>query len=115
MDHHARFVLKSSSHTLEDVALHDATLVELRVDLLQGSATLSLLLLGGLRASLAFQAVQHIEIAREHPWGPSESVNALREAGANAFEVEMQSGDVHRFKAGGWEFSVQAATVTGAM
>jgi len=77
---------------------HDAMLEQIVVDWEFGKATLYRRTSDGTE-TLGFENVRSIEIPREYPWGPSVSINEVRDR-PEICEIEMQSGDVITIKKG---------------
>lgn len=94
---------------LDSLPLHDATLREVRFAWAEARCTLRLLTNGHGAQALVFSGVTELHLPRQQPWGPSVSINAARECGANKFEVELQSGDVLRLQAASWQVFAEAA------
>jgi hypothetical protein len=87
------------------VQLHDASLLEIRVNWSQHTAGFFFQMAAGKRAEILFEGVRSIELPHENPWGPSDSVNSVRALRPRIFEIEMQSGDILRIHAVSWIFS----------
>lgn len=88
---------------MDTFLLHDATLKEVRFVWAAGRCEMLLSTAKSPNAVLVFTDVSRVEMSREQPWGPSVSVNEIRECG-NQYEVELQSGDIIRITAAGWSF-----------
>ncbi len=77
--------------------LHDAVLTEVRVEWTDREAVLSFRHADGPRIATMY-GCSSIVLPREEPWGPSDSVYAVKEARADSngarLELQMQSGDV---------------------
>jgi hypothetical protein len=84
----------------KDLPLHDATLHTIRIDWRAGVCTLMLDAASGSH-ELIFTGLLGIAIPREQPWGPSVSINDVRERDGG-YEIEVQSGDVLRIVAESW-------------
>ena len=81
---------------LAAVRLHDMTLVRLILDWDAGHCTAEINgavvpETSGVR--LRWTGVTGVEIPREYPWGPSESINGAKGPIDGRYEIEMQSGD----------------------
>ena len=72
---------------------HDATLLSVQADWAQGSAVV-VLRVAGLEETVEVCAVgvTDLRLSREHPWGPSVSVDSMHVTGG-VITIEMQSGD----------------------
>ncbi len=83
----------------EDVDLHDATLIALRVNWEDGTCVADIEhgTLGS--CVLTFSAVSHLTLPRKQSWGPSVSINSFSMPSSGQYEIEMQSGDVIRIEA----------------
>jgi hypothetical protein len=105
----ATFILRSPNHTLEGTGLHDATLLSVALDWEKAEVKMLVLLLGGTPATLVFHEVTATVLPRDQPWGPSSSINGVKERGVGTYEVAMQSGDVLQFKAASWSLRITAS------
>jgi hypothetical protein len=83
----------------EDVNLHDATLVAVRVIWADGTCivevdhgTLGICV-------LTFSAMSHLTLPRKQSWGRSVSINSFSMPSSGQYEIEMQSGDLIRIEA----------------
>jgi hypothetical protein len=76
------------------VTLHDATLIELKVDWARARVVISVKRMDR-RMRFTLERVSRVECPHEEPWGPSASINAAC-ATVDGVELEMQSGDVIR-------------------
>lgn len=90
--------------TFAELPLHDATLDGIYFAWAEGRCTLELATVELGERVLVFSGVTEVQIPKEQPWGPSVSINAVREPSPNRFEIELQSGDVLQVQAGGWAF-----------
>jgi hypothetical protein len=84
--------------------LHDATLVDVRVDWQKGTASLEFATVWNGTVTLRAIGLRELRIAREEPWGPSVSVNASEFVPSAVpdgldLRIEMQSGDDIRLRA----------------
>src|SRR5688572_13699951 len=95
--------------TFAAVPVHDSTLTGVRFDWANARCILSVVPVGLDSHQLVFSGVSELHIPRHEPWGPSKSVNVLRERESGVFEVELQSGDVLRIVAAAWEFRREQA------
>ena len=76
--------------------LHDATLLGLDIDWPAGTAILSIGTMTETRR-ITVREVKSVQISREMPWGPSNSINNARiieQENDVLLEVAMQSGDM---------------------
>jgi hypothetical protein len=87
----AIFSFNSSAHALEKMSLHDATLHSITMHWPSGEVEVSMFLVGGIRATLAFQAVTSVVLPGSQPWGRSNSINRSRTLSDGLYELEMQS------------------------
>ena len=78
----------------ENVNLHDATLVAVRVNWADGTCivevdhgTLGICL-------LTFSTMSHLTLPRKQDWGRSVSINSFSMPSSGQYEIEVQSGDV---------------------
>jgi hypothetical protein len=104
----AIFSFRSAAHKLEGMGLHDATLHSVSMHWPSGEVELSIFLLGGIRVTLAFQAVTSVTLPRSQPWGPSVSINGAKTLADDLYELEMQSGDSLQFRAASWSLKIAA-------
>lgn len=89
--------------------LHDATLKGVHFSWADGRCVLEMATVElGVR-ELIFSGVTELHAPRLLPWGPSVSVNATRQHGTGAFEVELQSGDILKIRASGWQFGAECS------
>jgi hypothetical protein len=89
----------------QDLPLHDATLLTVTVSCHEGSCSIEVEPVGpAAPAHLRFVGVTEVYVPREQPWGPSVSINVLRQAAGGEYELELQSGDVVRVKASSWSY-----------
>jgi len=79
---------------IDDVDLHDASLVRVQVDWAGGTCMADILHGTAGACALAFSGVSHVILPRQQAWGRSVSINAFRRADTGHYEIEMQSGDV---------------------
>ena len=84
---------------IEDVDLHDATLIALRVRWEDGTcfADVQHGTLGS--CVLTFSAGSHLALPRTQSWGRSVSINSFAMPSNGQYEIEMQSGDLIRIEA----------------
>lgn len=92
--------------------MHDATLESLELRWSSGDAELRLRTGDEAepRWRIVVSAVRRIGCDRHMPWGPSASINEVRDPtaagdGVYVLEIEMQSGDVIRIEAGAFRVS----------
>jgi len=88
---------------LAELPLHDASLLAVHVVWADGRCVLQLETGDRGEVALVFSGVTEANLPRNQPWGPSTLINAMRKLGHDAFEVELQSGDVLRMHAAAWE------------
>ena len=91
--------------------LHDATLSACHISWEADRCDFLVRLVGGSSHWLIFEGFTALHFLNEKPWGPSCSINTVRQSSPQDFEIELQSGDVLRVKAIQWTFraDVQAA------
>ncbi|MGA9869373.1 MAG: hypothetical protein WBQ75_23305 [Acetobacteraceae bacterium] len=95
---------------LEDAhRLHDATLLAIEVNWASRSARITFRQHPNRKVHLTASGARSVVVPHDAPWGPSVSVNEVRQAGTPAgdgsLEIEMQSGDVIRVDAEGFTWS----------
>jgi hypothetical protein len=88
----------------DKLPLHDATLLFANLDWRKGNLTLLIEMTPAKSGRLIFSGLAGLTIPREFPWGSSVSINCARNTETDAFEIEMQSGDVLLIQAQGWQF-----------
>ncbi|WMW80784.1 hypothetical protein RF679_00550 [Undibacterium cyanobacteriorum] len=88
----------------EDLPLHDASLLEVRVDWNICQCAFRVLPASQISHDLIFDKFKHIELPRHESWGPSISILETRIAAPQIFEIVLQSGDVLRIEAMNWSF-----------
>ena len=91
---------------VDELSLHDATLKGIHFAWTDGRCTIELDTVNSGTRELVFSGVTEFRITRLLPWGPSASINSVRQTEENAFEVELQSGDVLLVKASSWQLGV---------
>lgn len=94
--------------TIESLPLHDALLAAVYVSWEAERCDFLLRPVGMEPHLLTFEGFLNIELPRRESWGPSSSVNAIRQAQDGHFEIELQSGDVLRIEAPHWAFRPEA-------
>ena len=109
MNNTATFVLKSHGQALAAAGLHDATLDSVAFDWATAEASAAVMLVGGIRATLAFHSVKSVVLSRDQPWGPSNAINEAKTLPTGEHEIEMQSGDTLRFTASSWSLRISAS------
>ena len=97
-----------SGHTVrmlfEALPIHDAALTAIHVGYEAARCELVLRVVGGASWLLVFDGIRAVSLPREQPWGPSHAINVARQVDAQAYEIELQSGDVLRVEAAHWRF-----------
>lgn len=83
--------------------LHDAILASVLMEWPEARCTFKVGPVGIGAHVIVFSGVRHLDIPREQLWGPSRSINVVREQDG-VYEIELQSGDVLRIAANAWEF-----------
>jgi len=89
---------------LEDIPFHDATLKSIYFKWAERTCIIDISIWNFPNSVLFFNNVTEIIIPRQDEWGPSSSINKVRNIGTNLFEIEIQSGDVIRINASEWSF-----------
>ena len=91
---------------IEDIDLHDATLIAVRVNWGDGTCIADVKhgTLGN--CVLTFSAVSHLTLPRKQTWGHSVSINSFFVPSIGQYEIEMQSGDLIRIEAADMVMSV---------
>ena len=92
-----------------DLPLHDAVLSSCHVTWEADRCDFLVHLVGGSAHWLIFEGFTALQLPNEKPWGPSSSINEVRQTDAQEFEIELQSGDVLRIKASLWIFRADGA------
>ncbi|MGI9217020.1 MAG: hypothetical protein ACR2JA_08495 [Hydrogenophaga sp.] len=88
----------------DQLNVHDATLKTVFFEWRDATCSLEIERLSLGTGRLQFLGVSDVHIPRALPWGPSDSINGLRQYDGNFFEIELQSGDVLVIKAESWQF-----------
>lgn len=89
--------------TFNALQLHDATLSAIYVSWEAARCDIRLFPVGMPPHLLVFEGFTNIELPRRESWGPSSSVNAVKETDGQ-FKIELQSGDTIRVEAPLWAF-----------
>jgi hypothetical protein len=84
---------------IDDIDLHDATLIEVRLNWGDGTCVAEIDHRSLGRCVLGFSAVSHLTLPRKQSWGRSVSINSFSAPGSGQYEIEMQSGDLIRIEA----------------
>lgn len=84
---------------IQDVDLHDASLIAVRVIWEDGRCVADIQhgTLG--RCVLTFSEVSHLTLPRKQSWGRSVSINSFSAPSCGQYEIEMQSGDLIKIEA----------------
>jgi hypothetical protein len=90
--------------------LHDATLQSFHFKWADGRCVFELNTVDVGMRELVFSGVINLHVPRSMPWGPSVSVNSIRQVGLDVFEIELQSGDILKVQASGWQFGSKHLT-----
>jgi hypothetical protein len=80
--------------------LHDAILRCVTTDWRQRTCEAQITLVGGRHISVVWSNLAHLVMPHASPWGESASINGVRTQSDGSSEIEMQSGDIIRIKAG---------------
>jgi hypothetical protein len=79
---------------IENLDLHDATLVSVQVMWADGTCIVTVDH-GRLSVCiLTFSGVSSVTVPRAQPWGRSRSINSAGQQNLGHYEIEMQSGDI---------------------
>ncbi len=95
---------------ISELSLHDAVLSAAYVSWEAERFDLRVHPVGGVPHLLVFEGFTSLELPYQKPWGPSCSINIVREAKQGEFEIELQSGDVLCIKASHFSFRPESAT-----
>ena len=95
--------------SFDTLPLHDAVLAAIYVSWEAGRCDLSLRPVDLPPHLLIFEGFSNIELPRRESWGPSSSVNSIRQLQEGLFEIELQSGDTLRIEASHWTFRSEGA------
>jgi len=87
-----------------NLPLHDAVLIATHVSWEAARCDFRVLPVGGNPHWLVFEGFTKIELPRNEPWGPSNSINGVRQLEPTSFEIELQSGDVLQINATHWSY-----------
>jgi hypothetical protein len=90
--------------SFDDLPLHDGLLAAIHISFEAGRCDLRIHLPELGSHYLVFEGFSNLEFPRHQPWGPSSSINTVREPMKNIYEIELQSGDVLRISAQIWRF-----------
>ena len=96
---------------IEDLDLHDATLIAVHVLWAEGTCTMTVRYSRLSECTLAFAGVSNMTLPRTQPWGRSQSINSATERKKGQYEIEMQSGDLITIEAS--EFSLSLPKTGG--
>jgi hypothetical protein len=88
----------------ETLPIHDAVLAAIYISWEAARCDLRLRPVGVATHLLVFEGFTNIELPRRESWGPSSSINAVRQPQEGIFEIELQSGDTIRIEAAHWAF-----------
>jgi hypothetical protein len=91
------------SMTFTTLPIHDATLSAIYVSWEAARCDIRLFPVGIPPHLLVFEGFTNIELPRRESWGPSSSVNSVKERDGQ-FEIELLSGDTIRVEAALWAF-----------
>jgi hypothetical protein len=83
----------------DDIDLHDATLLAIRVSWADGTCVAEIAHSKMGTCTLMFSGLSHLILPRKHDWGCSVSINSFSRPGNGQYEIEMQSGDVIKIEA----------------
>lgn len=79
---------------IDDIDLHDATLVAIHLTWAEGTCVLTLRHGQLSNCTLTFTGVSDLVLPRAQPWGPSHSIDSVSQRVNGKYEIEMQSGDL---------------------
>lgn len=77
-----------------ELPLHDALLSAAYISWEADRCDIRVLPVGGPPHLLVFEGFTNLALPKQSPWGPSCSINEIRERVSGEFEIELQSGDV---------------------
>ena len=100
-------MLKRNNGVQISLPVHDSTLTAVHISWEAARCDLRLYPVGGQPHLLVFEGFTSLTFPRQEPWGPSQSVNSLREPQPGTFEIEIQSGDVLKISAQHWTYRVE--------
>ena|SRR5437667_12871034 len=89
------------------LSLHDACLSSAHISWEAARCSLRVYPVGLDAHWLDFEGFTLLELPRQEPWGPSVSINTVREPKPGCFEIELQSGDVLRIAAVSWSYRAE--------
>jgi hypothetical protein len=92
-----------------DLPLHDAILAAIHISWEADRCDLRVQPVGAPSHVLVFEGFTALEFPKQQPWGPSSSINAVREPQPGCFEIELQSGDVLRVQAPHWSYRTEGS------
>lgn len=87
--------------------LHDAVLAAAHISWEAARCDFRVYPVGGIVHWLVFEGFTMLEFPRNEPWGPSNSINAVRQLEPTLFEIELQSGDLLQIKASNWNYRAE--------
>lgn len=88
----------------DTLPMHDAVLISVLVSWDVARCELRFRPVGTLPHLLVFEGFTRIDLPRHESWGPSSSVNSVRQPRNGLFEIELQSGDTLSIEALRWAF-----------
>ncbi len=95
------------------LGLHDATLLDIRVDWGQAECAFRMVRIGSGLGELVFTGLRELHVPRENAWGPSNFVYEFNQVAPEVFEVQMQSGDLVKISATSFRFDEGVEEVRG--
>jgi hypothetical protein len=94
--------------TFGDLPLHDAVLSAIHISWHADRCDLRVQPVDATEHVLSFEGFTGLEFPTQEPWGPSTSINVVRESQRGSFEIELQSGDVLKVQAQQWSYRAEA-------
>ncbi|HEY9134646.1 MAG TPA: hypothetical protein VIM85_02510 [Pseudomonadales bacterium] len=88
----------------ENLPLHDAVMAAAHISWDAARCDLRVYPVGKKAHWLVFEGFTKIEFPRNEPWGPSNSINSVKQPKPTKFEIEIQSGDLLRITAEKWSY-----------
>ena len=95
--------------TFGDLPLHDALLSAIHISWEADRCDLKVHPVGATSHVLVFEGFTALDFPKQEPWGPSSSINVVREPQQGCYEIEMQSGDILRVQAPHWCYRAEVS------
>lgn len=87
-----------------ELPLHDAALAAIHISWEASRCDFRIYPVGDDAHWLVFEGFTKLDFPKNEAWGPSDSINTLRELEPGLFEIELQSGDLLRISALQWKY-----------